>query len=205
MRTTSLIFTICFFILASGSSFAVAPRDGGSSGGAAGQAQLMMQQLGAEKARLTSENARLKQKLKKLEAALEENEKKADQSQKKSQNLNHLLGKERVKVNELVVKFRETIENLRVTERERNELNAKVQYLSAEMNTCSGKNVELANLGYELLDHYENKGMFSAMIQGEPFTQVKRVQIENLVEDYQYKIEDAKYKLNTSDDKSASR
>ncbi len=43
-----------------------------------------------------------------------------------------------------------------------------------------------------MLDRYEEKGCFSAMRENEPFTQNKRVQLQNLVDEYRWALEDQK-------------
>ncbi|HUO44284.1 MAG TPA: hypothetical protein VMT94_05155 [Burkholderiales bacterium] len=56
--------------------------------------------------------------------------------------------------------------------------------------TCQANNLKLRNLAHEILDRYQNKGVFEGLLQREPFTQIKSVEIENLVQDYGEKIDD---------------
>lgn len=56
------------------------------------------------------------------------------------------------------------------------------------------KNAELFKLGNEILRRYEKFGLGEALSAREPFTGITRVKLENLVQDYQDKLADAKVK-----------
>lgn len=196
----SLILAVPSYVMAE-----VAPRDGGSSSG--GQSALMIQQLSAEKSQLQNENVKLKNdnkklndELKKLKKQYESKSKSAGRSEaalSQSQAINNQLTERmtqfRGRMDELVSKFRETATTLKKSEQDNRKLSQEVTRYESELNLCAKNNIELSNIGYEVLDKYENKGMFSSLAQAEKFTGLKRVQIENLVEDYRYMIEDLEY------------
>lgn len=54
---------------------------------------------------------------------------------------------------------------------------------------CETHNGELYRIGRELADWYTSKGAMNAILEAEPFTAVKRVEMENLLETYRDKIE----------------
>ena len=54
-------------------------------------------------------------------------------------------------------------------------------------------NVALSKIGYEVLPIYGNKDFFDRAGQVEPFTRIRKVQIENMVDEYTYLIEDQEY------------
>jgi chromosome segregation ATPase len=58
--------------------------------------------------------------------------------------------------------------------------------------TCEAKNGELFKLGNEILKLYEGKGPLTALFEREPVTQIKRVELENLVQDYHSKLLDSR-------------
>jgi len=60
--------------------------------------------------------------------------------------------------------------------------------------TCATRNARLYEIGGEILERYENKGVFSSLLAAEPFTGLKRVELENLVEDYRDKLDAQKEK-----------
>lgn len=54
---------------------------------------------------------------------------------------------------------------------------------------CETHNGELYRISRELADWYINKGAMNAILEAEPFTAMKRVEMENLLETYRDKIE----------------
>ena len=193
--------------LCSQQTLANTPRDGGSGGGANAQTQALIQQLGMERTRLNAENAKLKKELKKLKKTVDElaqdNEEYSvnlasteQQLAAKTQLSEELLARlqdAKTNMDELIARFRETLSNLRKVEQESAERANEIVRLEHTLNTCAGHNVTLSELGYELISLYENKTAFDRLGQLEPITQIKRVEIENLVDDYTYMIMDEKF------------
>jgi chromosome segregation ATPase len=62
----------------------------------------------------------------------------------------------------------------------------------AERKSCVANNLKLKIIAHEILDRYQRKGVWQGLLQAEPFTQIKSVEIENLVQDYQDRIDDLK-------------
>ena len=58
--------------------------------------------------------------------------------------------------------------------------------------TCEDKNTALYKVGTDLLGRYRNKGVVEALKQAEPFTQIERVKMENLWQEYHDKLDAAK-------------
>lgn len=54
---------------------------------------------------------------------------------------------------------------------------------------CETHNEELYRVGRELIDWYSGKGSLRAFMEAEPFTQLKSVEMENLLENYRDKLE----------------
>jgi hypothetical protein len=76
--------------------------------------------------------------------------------------------------------------------RSRDEEAKKYQALYEQTSTagqsCAQKNADLVQLGNELLQRYENKGVWESMRDDEPFTQLHRVKLEKLAQDYHDKL-----------------
>lgn len=70
--------------------------------------------------------------------------------------------------------------------------------------SCRQANLKLHQHGGELLDAYQSKSCADALRQAEPFTRLKRVEIENLVEDYRDKLDAQKLFARPEDPISAS-
>ena len=54
---------------------------------------------------------------------------------------------------------------------------------------CETNNDELYRIGRELADWYARKGALNAILEAEPFTRMKSVEMENLLENYREKLE----------------
>jgi chromosome segregation ATPase len=54
---------------------------------------------------------------------------------------------------------------------------------------CETSNTELYSIGRELVGWYAKKGAFNAILEAEPFTRMKSVEMENLLENYRDKLE----------------
>jgi chromosome segregation ATPase len=183
-----------------GTAFAQQARDDG----AAARTQAMVQQLTTERTQLQTQNADLK---KQLDAANAELRKLRDDKSSLERRLSQTEGslsqatatntrsvtaaeQQRARMDELLAKFRETAAALGVTELERNELRSSLAARESTLKTCAANNQKLFDTGNEVLDRYEQKGCFASLREGEPFTQNKRVQLQNLVDEYRWRLED---------------
>ena len=175
---------------------------------AGGNAQLMqqMQQLAAERTQLQAENARMKKELDDLRkerdglrAGKESNDKRAHMSEvalahaaqereQGSKELDQL--KERTQ--ELIAKFRETIQELRTVETDRTKVREDLVSRDTQLKSCVNSNVALYKLNDEVLDKFETQGFWSNVARAEPFTKLKRVELENLADGYRDRADDAK-------------
>ena len=77
---------------------------------------------------------------------------------------------------------------------ERTKLASESVILKRKLEDRERKNLELFNLGNEILTRYEKFGLGEALAAKEPFTGITRVKLENLVQDYQDKIADQRVK-----------
>jgi len=190
--------------LLAGGAQAQTTRQGGD---AVARMQAVVQQLTNEKATLQAEKTKLEARVSELESQVKASEDKekslsadlarsqaAEQAAtRNNEALNSRMDQARSRTDELVAKFRETATTLQQTERERGELQQQVASTTAELQTCSEHNVALYGVGIEVLDRYESKGFWTVVRQKEPFTQLKRVEIENLAEEYRQRLDDGRY------------
>jgi chromosome segregation ATPase len=80
------------------------------------------------------------------------------------------------------------------SESERARLADEVIVLKRKVEDRETKNAELFRLGNEILRRYERFGLGDALAAREPFTGITKVKLENLVQDYQDKLADARVK-----------
>jgi chromosome segregation ATPase len=194
--------------LLSTSAPAQVQRSGG--GGGAANAQLMMQyqQASTERAQLQADNAKLKKDLEDLKKQLDAANKQTAASKAgvsrdaaqlaAAQAANDRGAKDladtKGKMQELIGKFRETITQMRGVEAERAQLQQQLTQSKAAFDQCAERNYSLYQVDNEVLDRYSHQGMFSYLERGEPFTRIKRAQIDNLVLEYKGRAEELRVK-----------
>jgi septal ring factor EnvC (AmiA/AmiB activator) len=194
-----LLATVLMVALCSTAFAQTARRD---EGAALARLQAALQQAVAERDTLAAENAKLKDKLGPLEkdvttlrtereslaSRATRAESQLSRTESSNQNLTSNLEATRGRLDEVVGKYRELAENLRITETERGRLSGEVAAGRRELDTCQKANVELAGIAEEALVRYEQKGFFGTLAQKEPFTQITRTRIGNLVDSYRARI-----------------
>lgn len=155
------------------------------------KAQFMLRQAATEKAELQQQADALKQQVDKLTRELAATQADAGAGKQKMQ-----AGFDAVieQWKQRDAKLGEQLAALRAQLKEQSEQRVAVEEkLKVQANNfavCYGNNKQLLDLNRELLARYEGKGVFDALRQKEPFTGVAAVKVENLVQDYRYKLDD---------------
>jgi len=178
-----------------------AARTGGSA-----NAQLLqqLQQLASERTGMQAENARLKKELESLKRerdSLQSARKAQDQhaagsaaalaqSTAQREALEQELKRNKDQTQELVAKFRETLQTMRDIESDRATSKQSLATRDQELKVCVDRNLALYKLNLEVLTRLEHQSILSRVAAAEPFTQLKRVQLENLVDDYKGRAQD---------------
>ena len=100
---------------------------------------------------------------------------------------------------ELAKKYSDAATRMAVQEKEIQRLTTENRGLQADtrnlkqgLGICITHNKTLAGLADELVAAYKDKGVGTALLQKEPLTQVKRVEMEKLVSEYRDKIDQQK-------------
>ncbi|MEJ0087444.1 MAG: hypothetical protein WDO72_17355 [Pseudomonadota bacterium] len=200
MRPT-LLACLCI-VAVSGVAFAQSARkDGGNN------AQLMqqMQQMAAERTSLQTENARMKRELDEIRKERDALKGERDGNDRKLRNaegaairaagdrkqVESELEQYKSRMAELVGKFRETVTGLREVESDRNTTRQQLETKTVELKSCVDRNVQLYTMNDEILTRLADQGFFSSMAKAEPFTRIKRTQLENLADDYRARADEA--------------
>ena len=97
-------------------------------------------------------------------------------------------------LNELDVKYQGTVYDLKVNEQQRANLTATSIQKTKLIDACVAKNNKLYDYGLELVKLYENPTDYKKVVLTEPFSQLKRVQLENILQDYNDKIDEQSLK-----------
>lgn len=98
------------------------------------------------------------------------------------------------KAAEIAAVARERGEEIKKLNGEKQALDATLKGTEAKLGQCEAHNARLAILGTELVEKYEKKGLVTTLFQNEPFTQVKKVEMENLAAEYREQIDKEKLK-----------
>lgn len=202
MRHSSVLLALAIVEAMAGTprGFAQAVRSGGDSARAVQQ----MQQLASERTALQADNAKLKAQADELKAKLDKEtaenaalstrikniETDSKRGTESNKQLSDSLEKSRAQMQELITHFRETAQNLKAVEIERNEVRGQLDLRVRELHTCVDHNVDLYEINRETLDRLDKRGFWSALGGAEPFTQLARARLENLIDDYRYRIDE---------------
>lgn len=82
--------------------------------------------------------------------------------------------------------------DLKKSASEKQALQADLKRTTRELVTCSSNNAELALIAEELVKKYKDKGLGAVLLEKEPLTQVRKVELDQLTSQYQEEIEQKK-------------
>lgn len=168
------------------------------------RAQGLLKQIGQQKQMLEVENAKaqaklanVEQRLKRAEYELEELRSDLDASERSNERANTSLERTRErlaattdKLRDVIAQYKETALELRRTQYEKEQVESELAATEAELADAEARNLELYADNREILALYRNKSGWSALLQSEPVTGLKKVEVENVVEKYEYEMYD---------------
>jgi chromosome segregation ATPase len=202
--------SITAFILAMSVGYTglVSAQAARSGGGANAQLMQQFQQAVSERTQLQAENAKLKKELDELKKQLGTAQQQATASKAgvdrgqaavaaaraANDRTQKSLDDSKARMQELVGRFRETITAMRGIETERNQLQQQVAAGQSAFDRCAETNYALYQINSEVLDRYAHQGAFSYFERSEPFTRLKRTQIDNLVLEYRQRADELRVK-----------
>lgn len=180
-----------------------------SGGGEAQKFMQQYQQLAAEKTALQTQLTQMKKDLDSAKADLAAMKKERDAlkahpagvpaatvaqltASKEAAERNVELSRQRM--TELVTRFRETATSLREAESDRTKLRSDLEARNAAFDQCAANNQQLYEINGQILQRYNNVGLFTRMGAVEPFTQITRNRIDNLVVETHARAEELRVK-----------
>lgn len=185
-----------------------APRDAGKAdGGAVQKLQTMVKSLTserdaakAESAKLTAEIELLKKENRETSAKVAAAEAAKEQlggelaAQKSSySDVRDRFDKDHARLMDEIEKRKEVIQAKNELNNELMSLKNKQQATEQQLNVCGEHNVKLLQSSKDLLDRYQNKGTFSSLLQDEPALQFNSVEMENIIQEYEDKLNAGHY------------
>lgn len=173
------------------------------SGNADARVAQQLQQLANEKVALQAENDKLKQELEQVKAQLQKSASATRELETRNRTLQasaarandnqqtqEQLERSRAQLQDVVTKFREVAQTLRDVEVDRANVKSQLAAREREYKVCVDRNVALYQLNDEVLDRMEDRGFWSQLAEREPFTRLKRTQLENLIDEYRYRVDE---------------
>ena len=175
--------------------------------------QQQMQQIQSQVSSLEQEKARLGQDLEKadkeakaaksrvyrLNRELKSEQAKSDGLAKELEQTKQELGssQERLAQTSKLLEVRtrdlqQTSQNLALTQAEKQRLEGVKAWQETEIGLCEGKNKQLYGIGRELMVRFQNKSCAEITAENNPFTGPRRVEVENLMEQYRDQLDDQK-------------
>ncbi len=92
-------------------------------------------------------------------------------------------------LSELDAKHQANLYDLKINEQQRTNLTATTIQKTKVIDACVAKNAKLYDYGLELVKLYENPSLYRRIVLNEPFSQLKRVELENILQNYNDKID----------------
>jgi len=80
--------------------------------------------------------------------------------------------------------------DLKSNETQRKELSKLLAKRDQGLAACGEKNARLHDFGLQLIKIYDKPSTYEAVLRTEPFAQVKRVELENILQDYRDKLDE---------------
>jgi len=94
---------------------------------------------------------------------------------------------------ELKTQHQKALADLDFNDNQRKTLSSNLAETTKNLNTCEDKNGKLYTYGKELIQIYDDPSRYEAMMRKEKFFQLKRVELENILQNQQDKLDEARF------------
>ena len=175
--------------------------------------QLMQKQLADEKSQLQNEKTQLEKdkadltqkvvnlsadstKIKQTVAAADKKKnalaQEVEAMRKQNAELEETLKDARKKLEELNLNHKETARTLSERETQKKTLESTLAQQAGDISSCESKNLKLYEFNTQILAKYKDKNFLEGLLQAEPLTQIKSVEVENILQEYRDKLDSQK-------------
>lgn len=179
-----------------------APKEESAAQQAMKKAQGALRQLSEEKRVLEAEKTALQEQVAKLDGIakqveplqneLQRHKAGADSLRQANQALEAQWHGEQARYQSLQRKLQEIAAATKLLQGDNALLAAAVQEREQWITQCADKNRQLLEASQGLLEKYRDKSLWSSVAELEPFTGIAKVETQNAVEAYRFKLEDLK-------------
>ena len=94
---------------------------------------------------------------------------------------------------DLKVDHNQSLTDLKFNDNQRKTLSANLADTTKLMNSCEAKNTKLHQFGSELISIYDKPTSYQAAMRKEKFFQLKRVELENILQNQQDKLDEERF------------
>jgi hypothetical protein len=189
-----------------------AQREGGGNAKIVSKLQTMVNTITAERDTLQADNLKLTTELDSLKAKVKETEDNSKSQEEKfiadlaSQKSSH--DELQVRMDNTSVRLKEVIDKYNALNRSKNDLTIQQGNLEnlhkvtvAELKSCEIKNMKMFEGAKQVIAGYnscQTKDIFDSIIDAEPFSQIKNVEFEAIIQEYEDKLHKQKYHVNSN-------
>jgi chromosome segregation ATPase len=150
-----------------------------------------LDKLNNEKKALGGQLVKLKEQARNLEEKIESKIKETDELTAKNKKELQEAGK---KYDQAAQHNKDLERDLKKIKGEKDTLQSQLKKTTQNLSSCEASNASLCIIGEELVKAYKNKGVKDAILEKEPLTQIKKVELEQLAQKYKEEIEQQKIK-----------
>jgi chromosome segregation ATPase len=92
----------------------------------------------------------------------------------------------------------QALADLKFNDNQRKTIAANLADTTKKLNTCAVQNIKLHQFGTELIQIYDKPSQYEAMMRKEKFFQLKRVELENILQNQQDKLDEQRFSAGKS-------
>ena len=155
-----------------------------------------LEMLRIEKEALGGEVNVLRGQVRKLDLKVRESDEALARKRKELEEASAASVAARKELREMERTNKDLANELKKTTGEKLALQAETKRINQALDTSESNNAELCVIAEELLKKYRNKGLGAVFMDKEPLTQIRKVELEQLIQKYQERIEQQKSKNN---------
>ncbi|MBI5237020.1 MAG: hypothetical protein HY887_01165 [Deltaproteobacteria bacterium] len=152
-----------------------------------------LDKLRNEKKTLGGHLEKLKEQLQKLEMKVKESDEASARTKKESDETSARTKKE---IQEMERNNKDLDHKLKKIAGEKQTVQAELKKTTQDLDHSESNNAKLCIIAEELVKKYRNKGLGTILMEKEPLTQIKKVELEQLTRKYHEEIEQLKIKKN---------
>jgi chromosome segregation ATPase len=103
-----------------------------------------------------------------------------------------LLESAQKNLEDLTTQYKQAQLDLKINDTQRKTLTTNLASTNLSLRTCEQKNSKLHHFSTDLIKIYDKPSIYTAVMRDEPFFQLKRVELENILQNQQDKVDEEK-------------